>query len=84
MPVQRARKAESRGRNRSSNGQLTVHRKAKRCRAECNVQAYVSCRGYAGILLKCMGQPMNARWLRYKKYIWLRDLTRKKTEIGDS
>ena len=33
-------------------------------RVFCNVWAYVSCRGYVGILLKGTGVPVNARWHR--------------------
>ncbi len=52
MPLQRARGAESRVRNKLSNGPLRVQSKAQlSCRVLCNVKAYVSCRGYACILL---------------------------------
>ena len=52
MPIQRTRDAESRVRNKSSNGPLRVQSKvqAKLYRVFCNVWAYVSCRGYVGIL----------------------------------
>lgn len=33
-------------------------------RVFCNVWAYVSCRGYVGILLRARGLPVNARWHR--------------------
>ena len=52
MPLQRARGAESRVRNKLSNGPLRVQSKAQvLCRVFCNVSAYVSCRGYACILI---------------------------------
>lgn len=54
MPSQRARGAESRVRNRSSNGPLRVQSNARLRRVFCNVLAYVSCRGYVSISLKCM------------------------------
>lgn len=51
MPLQRVREAESRMRNKLSNGSLRVQSNGKIPRVSCNVWAYVSCRGYAGILL---------------------------------
>ncbi len=50
MLPQRARGAESRVKNKSSNGPLRVQSNAVFRRVFCNVQAYVSCRGYIGIL----------------------------------
>lgn len=51
MPLQRVREAESRMRNKLSNGPLRVQSNGEIPRVFCNVWAYVSCRGYAGILL---------------------------------
>ena len=54
MPLQRACAGESQVRNTLSNGPLRVQSKALvfyRGPVFCNVEAYVSCRGYAGILL---------------------------------
>ena len=45
MPLQRVRDAENRVRNKSSNGPLRAQS------VFCDVEAYVSCRGYDGILL---------------------------------
>lgn len=52
MLPQRARVAESRVKNKSSNGPRRVQSNAHERRVFCNVRAYVSCRGYAGILLR--------------------------------
>ena len=52
MPLQRVRVAESRMRNKLANGPLRVQSNVQSSRRVfCNVRAYVSCRGYAGILL---------------------------------
>ncbi len=52
MPLQRVRVAESRMRNKLSNGPLRVQSNGGMfSRVFCNVWAYVSCRGYVGILL---------------------------------
>ena len=53
MPVQRTRVAESRVRNKSSNGPLRVQSNAQRA-AQSILQrgAYVSCRGYDGTSLR--------------------------------
>ena len=51
MPLQRVREAESRMRNKLSNGPPRVQSNGEIPRVFCNVWAYVSCRGYAGILL---------------------------------
>lgn len=53
MPLQRACVAERQVRNKLSNGLLRVQPKVYIYLrlALCNVQAYVSCRGYVGILL---------------------------------
>lgn len=65
MPIQRARVAESRARNRSSNGPLRVQSNARFSRKVfCNVWAYVSCRGYVGILLSARRVAVNSRWHR--------------------
>jgi len=47
MPLQRARGAESRVRNKLSNGPLRAQSKIL-YRVFCDVWAYVSCRGYVG------------------------------------
>lgn len=49
MPLQRACGAESQVRNKLSNGPLRAQSKANG-RVFCDVWAYVSCRGYVGIL----------------------------------
>ena len=61
MPLQRVRDAENRVRNKLSNGPRRVQSNVKRYfhRVFCNVQAYVSCRGYAGILLSAQVIPVN-------------------------
>ena len=51
MPLQRAWGAESRVRNKLANGPLRVQSNGTFSRVFCNVWAYVSCRGYVGILL---------------------------------
>ncbi len=72
MPVQRTRGAESRVRNKLSNGPLRVQSNAG-YRLEfpfisgkvfCNVGAYVSCRGYVGILLSVRNHFRKSRWHR--------------------
>ena len=53
MPLQRACVAESQARNKLSNGPLRVQSKVYIYLHPvfCNMWAYVSCRGYVGILL---------------------------------
>lgn len=51
MPVQRTRVAESRGRNKSSNGPLRAQSNVKITKYSATLQADVTCRGYVGILL---------------------------------
>ena len=54
MPLQRVRDAENRVRNKSSNGPLRAQSNAGDMvsrRVFCDVEAYVSCRGYDSILL---------------------------------
>jgi hypothetical protein len=51
MPLQRACDAESQVRNKLSNGPRRVQRKCI-YKVFCNVEAYVSCQGYDGILIK--------------------------------
>ena len=51
MPLQRVREAESRVRNKLSNGPLRVQSNGRLPRVFCNVWTYVSCQGYVGILL---------------------------------
>ena len=55
MPLQRARGAESRVRNKSSNGPPRAQSNVREHRVFCDVWAYVSCRGYVGILLSAQG-----------------------------
>ena len=50
MLLQRAWGAESRVKNKSSNGPLRAQSNVRRDRVFCDVLAYVSCRGYAGTL----------------------------------
>ena len=57
MPLQRTRGAESRVRNKLSNGPLRVQSNGKNPKVFCNVLAYVSCRGYVGILLSARVIP---------------------------
>ena len=64
MPVQRTRDAESRVRNKLSNGPLRVQSNARRRRVVLQRAAYVSCRGYAGILLRAREFPRESRWHR--------------------
>lgn len=67
MPLQRVRDAENRMRNKLSNGPRRVQSNVNRIlsirmitviivswihRVFCNVKAYVSCRGYRGILIR--------------------------------
>ena len=63
MPLQRACDAESQVRNKLSNGPLRVQRKRKICEVFCNVEAYVSCRRYVGILQSAR-KAVNSRWHR--------------------
>ena len=55
--TQRARGAESQVRNKLSNGPLRVQSNGKNPKVFCNVFAYVSCRGYVGILLSARVIP---------------------------
>ncbi len=64
MPLQRARAAESRVRNSLSNGPLRVQSNARKRRVFCNVWAYVSCRGYVGILTSVRRRGRKSRWHR--------------------
>ncbi len=59
MPLQRAREAESRVGNKLSNGPPRVQSNAWPCKVFCNVEAYVSCRGYDSILLRAWLYAMN-------------------------
>ncbi len=59
MPLQRVRDAENRAGNKLSNGPLRVQSNVGFHRVFCNVWAYVSCRGYAGILLSAQVVPVN-------------------------
>ena len=54
MPLQRVRVAESRMRNKLANGPLRVSQMDV-FQSIRNVWAYVSCRGYVGILLSAQG-----------------------------
>ena len=55
MLLQRVRVAESRAENKPSNGPQRAQSKAFTSRVFCDVLAYVSCRGYVGILLRVYG-----------------------------
>ena len=57
MPIQRARDAENQARNKLSNGPLRVQSNVSSHRVFCNVWAYVSCRGYVGILQRARVEP---------------------------
>ena len=59
MPLQRACVGESQVRNKLSNGPLRVQSNVKLLfhKVFCNVRAYVSCRGYDGILLSARALP---------------------------
>ena len=57
MPLQRACGAESQARNKLSNGPLRAQSNEKFLKVFCDVWAYVSCRGYAGILLSARVMP---------------------------
>ena len=59
MPLQRACDAESQVRNKLSNGPRRVQSNASDRRVFCNVWAYVSCRGYDGILPSAQVSPVN-------------------------
>jgi len=52
MPIQRTCGAENQVRNKLSNGPLRVQSNVRNHRVFCNVRAYVSCRGYVGILIR--------------------------------
>ena len=62
MPLQRACDAESQVRNKLSNGPLRVRRKCL-YRVFRNVEAYVSCQRYDGILQRAR-KTVNTRWHR--------------------
>ena len=58
MPLQRARDAEMRVRNKLSNGPLRAQSKEKHfSEYSATLQADVICRGYAGILLSARVRP---------------------------
>lgn len=62
MPLQRACDAESQVRNKLSNGPLRVQsnvrsREKRVLQSILQREAYVSCRGYAGILLRARVMP---------------------------
>ena len=61
MLPQRARVAESRVKNKSSNGPRRVQSNAHERRVFCNVRAYVSCRGCAGIPPSAWGHAHEIR-----------------------
>ena len=62
MPLQRACDAENQARNKLSNGPRRVQSNVIHThRVFCNVWAYVSCRGYAGILLSAQGRSCEIR-----------------------
>ena len=55
MPLQRVRVAESRMRNKLANGPLRVQSNGCFPEYSATLQADVTCRGYAGILLSAQG-----------------------------
>lgn len=80
MPLQRACVAESQVRNSLSNGPLRVQSNAQPRRVFCNVWAYVSCRGYVGILSSAWRHGRETRWHRgYSLFV----LDRKLISVGD-
>ncbi len=66
MPLQRACGAESQVRNKLSNGPLRAQSNVRTIpyRVFCDVLAYVSCRGYVGILLSVQRHSCKSRWHR--------------------
>ncbi len=64
MPPQRARGAESRVGNRSSNGPLRARGTVGFRLVFRDVRAYVSCRGYAGIPTRARRHGRESRWHR--------------------
>ena len=63
MLSQRARVAESRVKNRLSNGPLRAQSNVGIYRVFCDARACVSCRGYVGISVRAR-EIVNARWHR--------------------
>lgn len=59
MPVQRTRDAESRVRNKLSNGSLRAQSNGSIPEYSATLQAGVTCRGYIGILLSAQVYPVN-------------------------
>ena len=57
MPLQRAWEAESRVRNKLSNGPLRAQSNVIFTEYSATLQADVICRGYVGILLSARGMP---------------------------
>ena len=64
MPLQRARDAESRVRNKLSNGPLRAQSNVLTHRVFCDVLTYVSCRECVGTLLSAQGRSCESRWHR--------------------
>ena len=66
MPLQRACGAENQVRNKLSNGPLRAQSKVQSMLYPvfCDVLAYVSCRGYVGILLSVQRHCCKSRWHR--------------------
>ena len=64
MPLQRARGAESRVRNKLSNGPLRAQSNVIITEYSATLQADVNCRGYAGIPLSTQGRSCESRWHR--------------------
>ncbi len=59
MPLQRARDAESRARNKLSNGPRRAQSNVRSTEYSATLQAGVICRGYVGIPLSAWDIPMN-------------------------
>ena len=75
MPLQRARGAESRVRNKLANGSLRVQSNASIRKVFCNVLAYVNCRGYAGIPLSARGRAREFKVAPRIKFLFVLDRT---------
>ena len=73
MPLQRACAAGNQVRNKLSNGPLRVQSNVIYHKVFCNVLAYVSCRGYVGILQRAQRQAVNQGGTADKLYSSLID-----------
>ena len=79
MPLQRACGAESQVRNKLSNGPLRAQSNVFRYRVFCDVWAYVSCRGYAGIPLSAQRHCCESRW--HHGYVYYSSLTEREVSF---